>query len=484
MGFFSSLKRAFGLGSSEDDYDTDAFGVDATVTPMTRQDDSAQHQEEQMGASVTENTPDLPPVPLDSIFNTVVEIFNQAMPSFLGDSANPDIQREKLYNALDGDVKKYMDAVRARADEECELKWRSMRLSLEQEVDALNEKLSSMEETGSEKGKELLSAQRQKRAMNERIRDLEAQINQLEAEKEQYELENRSLVNKLRVSNVVNDTDSNVADYESRILDLQDQLTALNDKGSTLTCENARLSEENVHLTEDNTRLATENREANNKITELNEQVEALRIKTDMTDVMLNDLNNRAASSHQEVSDRESRIETLEQELEDAKNAHQVTIAELEEANANLEIAAQIHAEIEKIHELLTRKNAQIAELTGELKHRDERINALEAEETSLRRTIESNLMDRANMEQSLKEEIESLKQQYETQSRDKRNSRKRVMPHISAIDDDLDNTDWLVATPPEGKNARTSGVSDSEFGYQAPDRKNPPENSAQMSLW
>ncbi len=482
MGFFGSLKRAFGLGSSEYDYDSDAFSVDATVTPLSRNEytNTANEAGENI-AEEEENILASTPVPLDSIFNTVVTIFNQAMPSFLGDAANADVQRNKLYQALDSDVKKYMTDVRDKANEECEIRWRRQRQSLEQEVEDLKDRLSNMEETGSEKGKELLSAQRQKRAMNERIRDLENQIAQLEAEKEQYELENRSLVNKLRVSHIVNeggsDVSADISEYEARIIELQDQITALNENKS-------QMCEDNAKLAEDNSRLTGEVTAANNKVSELNEQLEVLRIKTDMTDVMINDLNTRAASSLQEVNERESRIEELTQEINELKQSHEETLTELAEANANLEIAEQIHSEIEKVHELLGRKNNQIAELTNELKRRDERINALEAEETSLRRTIETNLINQATKEQSLNEEIELLKQQTSTIARDKKSSRKRTTPRISAIDEDLDNTDWLIATPPEGKSAKTSGVSDSEFGYQEPDRKTPPENSAQMSLW
>jgi hypothetical protein len=61
---------------------------------------------------------------------------------------------------------------------------------------------------------------------------------------------------------------------------------------------------------------------------------------------------------------------------------------------------------------------------------------------------------------------------------------RRRKKPKISSIDETLDDTDWLVATPPEGVDARTSSIPDNEFGYQEPKRNNPPENAAQMSLW
>ncbi|MDE6085149.1 MAG: hypothetical protein K2G40_01945, partial [Muribaculaceae bacterium] len=443
-----------------------------------------------------ETTAAPPPIPVYESFNTVVSIFNKAMPSFLGDSANPEVQRKKLYDGLDNDIKKYLDDVARRADDECNHRWRAQRLALEQELESMRERLNNMEESGSEKGKELLSAQRQKRAMNERIRDLESKITQLEAEKEQYELENRSLVNKLRVSNVVNEggtySAENLADstaYEARIIELENQIKGLdencnklNEKCNQLTDGAEKLSEENESLKAENTRLESDNREAGIKIKELNEQLEVLKIKTDMSDVMLNDLNSRASSSKHEVEERDATISSLQEELNQLRANHEITVEELAQANANLEIAAQIHSEIDKIHEILSRKNTQINDLNNELRRRDERINALEAEEKSLKHTIETNLQNQANSEKALNEEIEQLRQS--SSSRDKRNNRRKNTPHISAIDEDLDNTDWLIATPPAGKNARTPGVTDSEFGYQEPHRNNPPENSAQMSLW
>ena len=58
-------------------------------------------------------------------------------------------------------------------------------------------------------------------------------------------------------------------------------------------------------------------------------------------------------------------------------------------------------------------------------------------------------------------------------------------MPKISAIDETLDSTEWLIATPPKGMVAKTTGIaSDADFGYQEPPRKPTPDNAAQMSLF
>lgn len=55
----------------------------------------------------------------------------------------------------------------------------------------------------------------------------------------------------------------------------------------------------------------------------------------------------------------------------------------------------------------------------------------------------------------------------------------------ISAIDETIEETDWLIATPPAGKKTTQTRQEDSnEFGYKEPDRKITPDHPAQMSLW
>jgi len=486
MGIFSKIRQAFGFGSNEFDEDEDNF-ADATVQPRSRDNDipgddfKGNHVLESIDADDTGNLNDsIPAVPLDSIFNTVVNEFNKAMPSFIGSGANADMQRRHLYDALDADVKQLLASLQENAVERCNCRWERERSSLNSELSSVRDRLKSMEDSYADKGKQLLSAERQKRALTERIHDLESQVAGLEAERDQYELETRSLVNKLRVSNMVNEGAEipDVTTYETRISELQQQLDALHGEQKSLSTLNDQLTSQNSEVISRNTALEASNRD-------LREQLEALKLKTDMTDVMLNDLNTRASSSAKEVQQRDDEIESLREQLKDAIQQAEATQSQLDEARANLEIAASVQDEVERIQEAINKKNGQISELTLEVRRRDDRINALEAEENSLRKTIETNLLVQAENEKSLREDIARMQQQLTASStKDRLRAKRKPTMKISAIDEDLDNTDWLVATPPEGTSARTSGVSDAEFGYQEPQRKNPPENSAQMSLW
>lgn len=482
MGVFGKIKQAFGFGAEE--FEEDTFGIDATVVPLNSRKEvagdsiSAADTKQPAGESMTDKEVSID-IPVDRIFETVVAEFNKSLPGFLQAGVNDEAQRQHLYEGLDNDIKEYLENLKTKAVEQCNIRWERERTSLTNEVKLLREQVKQVSENEAEKSKQLLSAERQKRAMNERIHDLESKIDQIEAEKDQYELETRSLVNKLRVSNMLNEGVEipDVAEYEKRIDTLTVENQTLNEKVGDYSSTIEDLKAQIVTLKGQQEALGNEKKE-------LESQMESLRIKADMSDVMLTDLNNRASSANKEVAERDSEIDALKARVEELTRLAEETQAQLDEANANLEVAASIGEEVERIQLTIEKKNNTITDLNLQLRKRDDRINALEAEESSLRHTIETNLMAQAETEKTLRERIETLEQQVNAAHDKGRGKRRQPVAKISAIDEDLDNTDWLVATPPEGTSIKTSGVSDAEFGYQEPQRKTPPENSAQMSLW
>ena len=69
---------------------------------------------------------------------------------------------------------------------------------------------------------------------------------------------------------------------------------------------------------------------------------------------------------------------------------------------------------------------------------------------------------------------------QEETKPAKRRGRKPKV--RISAIDDSITDTEWLVAELPNKVTARKDAPD--EFGYREPERKPPHEHPAQMSLW
>ena len=141
----------------------------------------------------------------------------------------------------------------------------------------------------------------------------------------------------------------------------------------------------------------------------------------------------------------------------------------MKEANDNLEIAADVQDKIEQCEAIINKRNERISALKAEKESMTDQIARLEKENETLKTTIERNLHDRAASETELRNEIEALKRVSEeaaatTPVNDKTRRRKKA-PKISAIDESLNDTEWLIATPPEGVVAKATGVSsDSDF--------------------
>ena len=137
-----------------------------------------------------------------------------------------------------------------------------------------------------------------------------------------------------------------------------------------------------------------------------------------------------------------------------------------------------IQSEMDKFERIKKKKDSKIAELQNEIQLYKSQNSQLENDIESLKSTIENNLYNQAISENRLKKEIAKLKG-------DKEDKEDVQEVKISAIDESLDDADWLISIPPEGTQMRpSSSTSDDDFGYQEPTKKTTPNNEAQMSLW
>ena len=453
----------------------------------------------------------------EAIFTKVVAIFNESLPPFIRENIDSEKQCKYIHEALDASMKEYI----AKLDEAAELRikqiWENDRNALHREMESLKEKAKRIEDSNNEQKEQKLSAERQKRALSERVHDLEKQIDTFQAEKEQFELENKSLVNKLRAMSIEGEdmeklrNDNDALRNEIRALKEQSpkgivpavdqetlkQLDELRQLAEQLKAEKASLASERDNLSSD---------------------IAVLKKKCEISDAMINDLNHKASSARQALAERESELATLKSlaDADKSSNAEaaanelaqrdavikdQLSLIEeykqqLDEANAEVEESraslAAFEESLVKIDELnqsrqqrimelqrtVQDKEKELASVTGKIGDFDKIISDKDAQISSLKSTIENNLKLQASSEAKLREEIERLRRPAEN------NAKRRKKASITSIDESLDDTNWLVSTPPEGTNARTSSINDSEFGYQEPHRRDEPNNPAQMSLW
>lgn len=537
MSFFNGLKKAFGFG--EDDLDEEVEGIDARVTPYRRRDEAERSQEDAVGASADASVslsdaardaaqphaaePSALEAPAavspDVIFEAVVKIFNEALPQFLGESVDEKRQREYLYRALDGSMKSYLEQVAADARRHCGEQFEGERRSLHQEIESLREKARQEENGLEELKKQQLSAERQKRALSEKVHELEKLTATLQAENEQYMLENKSLLNKIRLTSVTASVAEGANDETEALAAKIEELNAL---VASQKAQNEALQAE-LEAQKAAAEAAT---------------AEAVKAEIDALKEAAEKADREAKENMMALDSNRRKLTAVTEQLQTATAEVEHLREQLEEANENLRIVEDLNEKMKKLEETHLRYEAekrtlrdQLLAQKEELAKRDEekrtydeviamkdnRIRTLEDQAGSLRKTIENNLYEHARTEGVLREEIERLNNRRYQLKEEKqeasaaepspadtpapadapvaapaedaakeakpksRRGRKPKMK-ISAIDESITDIDWLVASPPAKKKGEAEDAP--EFGYHEPEHRPTPEHPAQMSLW
>lgn len=213
MTFISKISRALGFGS-DSSVDDNLIADDPDVPISQRQGCSTDMSQPQYGSGADYDVADMQ----QRIFRHVVDTFNNALPSFLQQSVNPDKQRAILYQTLDKDIKQYLDSIASEARKQCAEQWTRERHKLQEKVNELEGHARDIEAKRTEMSQKQLSSERQRRALSDRVHDLEKQVAQLEAEREQFQLESRSLQNKLKVANVQEKENDGLHEENIRLL--------------------------------------------------------------------------------------------------------------------------------------------------------------------------------------------------------------------------------------------------------------------------
>lgn len=481
MSIFNNIKKSLGFSTSEDSvgYSKEVKGI--SELNKKKSEGMITSTSNDKGADRTINDEHIKKMQL-AIFDGVVDLFNNSLPEFLRISLNEETQKEYIYNSLDESIKNYITTVGDDARRASEMQWNGEKSLLLQEIKDIKSKNNELEASKEELKKQQLSAERQKRALSTRLHDLESQVASFEAEKEQYELENRSLINKLKASNVV---DADIETLRNENIRLQRELSEAKFKSQSQNEGDDIIND----LTTQITKLSEENES-------LKQIIEQLKVKEELSDAMINELNEKASNALRRLqendnnlpsdSDLSSKMIALESQLEKANEALICKSKELEDAHKELEIIEEIQSEMAKFESVKTKKDEEIEQLRQEIKLQVARIKELEDDAESLKSTIERNLYNQAISEDLLKKEIKQLQElQKSNQNKKSRKKQEATAVKISAIDESIVDADWLISIPPEGTITRPTSASNAEdFGYQAPPKKTTPENDAQMSLF
>lgn len=441
MSFFSALAHAFGFGG-DDGIDDNA--PSALVTPyhkpepLQESEPSANTPEESpAAASLPSSADEAPAFPL-TFFDGILEVFNNAQPDFIKACLDREAQRRYLYDTLGASFSAFLAERRNDMQHECESRLGQVHSHLREEIASLKEQLKNAEDKVSKAGDKVLSGDRRQRALNDKVKEMDLRIRELEAEREQYELENKSLLNKLKVAEVLE----------------ADRAAAAEDAASS----------------EEVNSLRTKANQANFIITQLKAEVEKLKKENEenaevyksrmqMSDKMLSDIRNSNHRSEETVKKLQTRVEELEASVKSKDAENERLASELAEAKASLPNAEDVMRKIEEFESVLNK--------------RDERIRSLKDERDQLQKRVDA-----------LEHPVENITAEPEMPIIDKPRRKRKSRPKISAIDETIDGTEWLVAAPPEKPAKNIAPTPDPDFGYQEPPKKTSPINDAQMSLF
>ncbi len=354
----------------------------------------------------------------DALLEKVVELVNSSLPDFVRNCIDHESEKRYIYEQLGDSFKNYVTELSTNARRQSEQEVAQARQKLEQDMNALKQKTTELEEQKNEIKNAQLSAERQKRALNEKVHDLDTRIATLEAEKEQYELENKSLVNKLKVSGVKQQELDDALSENTRLLGIIQEL-----KTGT-----AQTSSEELSAKED-------------EIAQLQQVHNTLQAEKESLQVELQAAHDKAKADMERIAEMAEEIDQLQKAVQ---------------------LLEKVEAKVEK-YELLEADKKRIEEENSTLRTR---VEALQTEMEELRKqpvaapvaatTDDGEELQKANV---MIDALKKQRQELISQTATLRSQNKTYENQISALESKLDDLQEKIAK----KNAKSIDFSSNE---------------------
>lgn len=452
MSIFDTLRRAMGFDRDDDDTynrDDDSNLSAEPAAPAATAEPAATPAPAAVGSgdpAIAADAglvdipvlPEVDPAMKARIFEGVVKVFNSALPDFIARSVNPEAQQRLLLESLDTSLDAYLTGLMLSAEQYAEKKLKGASESSRREAERLRTQMQQLEQQRSALREQQLSADRRRRALSERVSDLEAQLAQLEADREQLQLENKSMLNKLKLADIQPNV---VDDMSRRIEELEAALAAGNQPAGADAL--AEANEQLIRQKQLTEQAIRERDSAAAQAKQLAETLDNIKDNGAMSQAMYNDLHEKL------TTERETR-----QALE----------AELDEARKLLEQVSEMQEQFRQVEQLIHR--------------RDERISKLKAENKRLHQTID-------DMEARMNADDGLFGTAGDTAAPGQETEVRTASPRVEiGGDDDFDIPEWFASDPGPAAPA-IPHESDPNFGYTEPKPKpRHPESDAQMSLF
>lgn len=331
MSILKKVGRALGFSGEDDELESQPYTAENITNacvrdkgPQVETVEKATPAGAEQGAKLSQEEASEIQLP-DTLLDVLVEMLNRSLPEYVLAALDKDTEKKYLFEQLDEPFKKFIADVNVRSREWVARKWETKHQALTREVEEARVKVKELEEQRNTMQSAQLSAERQKRAVTEKVHELEARIATLEAEKEQFELENKSLVNKLKVSNVH-----------------QEELDSAFAEITQLKSELKKQTENSAEVDQ----LRTELQQARADLSQAREAEQAAATQAETAQKEL-------ARQEEKVSQLSTQIQTLE--------------AELAEAQSGLKVMDEVEAKLHQFEQVKASKDEKIAQLNKEL---------------------------------------------------------------------------------------------------------------------
>lgn len=394
MSFFKKSLKALGFSEEEEEeYTQHHTERDVAATPRTTAN-TGPAEPAAPTAPINSDGETLP----DSLLEHIVELINASLPDFVRTCIDRESEKRYIYEHLGDSFKNYIAELRGQARSTVEQEVAATRQKLEEELAAQRRKTAELEEQKNEIRNAQLSAERQKRALHDKVHDLDNRVATLEAEKEQYELENKSLLNKLKVADVKQHELDEVMSENTRLLGvIQELKNAHADESASAEIEELRQQaaqataslDEAIQKAEvlsgENEALRRDIEEKEQAISEKEQMVEQIGNEKSSLLAACDELKTTNETLQRLIEEKEQAISEKEQMVEQIGSEKSSLLAAYDELKTTNE--AQISAS-----QTLEQTQGELTKAHEELKEAQENIARLEenlAQEVLLRKGLE-----------------------------------------------------------------------------------------------
>lgn len=386
MAFFRKLRAAFGFGDdeSEEELNEKFLPYEAQhrtpyINPFKKEEEEERIMESQgeediavsSGAAVVKDGVDELPI---EMYNGVLSIINSTIPTFVRECLDVEAEKRAIAKALGPHIKGAIEKARKQIEENAQRKWDNERAEMSARVEQAELAGKEAAERAEQDRAKVMSADAQRKAVTERCRTLENRVAELEAEREQFDLENKSLINKVKVAQVHAD---DAAHYREEAEDLRKQIAELKEKSAS----------------------------------EVNAEAESR-------------WSDEVARLQQEIAAKDADIDTLTKKEQETATELAAVREELNEALATLDIANEVQMQVDKLSDQIKARDAKITEMR-------EQWNKKEAEAAKSYNEVNNANLDLKLKYDLLKAEAQKLRDAVANADKDKEDALAELQEHL-----------------------------------------------------